>query len=480
MATIRQLFLALIVFFALAPLSQSSAALTYNNGVYTNICGTGTLATANSCNKGCDPATGTCSSSMAGVVKYVCDGRTDECKSNESSFSTTQSFAGATCGKTYQLDVFNKSCRSGGNWTCTEGNLQDYMVWYSGDCAPTPICQDVTITDASGSNFTWAQNTTHNWYGSSKDPLTNVTTRVTGGLDSTNQQNPFITGTYNWNYTSTVGTNPGTYTLTFRGYKGTTLCSTSRTISVPALTPTPNPTNSPIPTPTSIAQQSSCEDLSIISGNNTTVPTTVSFRVRGSDNKGSIQRYRYFYGDSRTDESDSPDMSHRYETSGTFTARAEIKDSQGYWKSSSACEKTITVNPVSLESHRSDCSNVYIEEGQNSQAPASVKIRVSGYDNKGNIQKYRVDFGNGNFREDYSDTFRYTYNNTGTYTIKGYMWDSEGVQKGGTGSCQQTLYVNTVPLTKQPNTGAPTTLALTALISGAIGATSLLLRKRLA
>ena len=118
--------------------SQVNAAVFYGAGVYTNLCGTGLNATANSCQRGCNTNTGTCSALQPGVVKYTCDGRLSECRSNESTFATTQSLSGTACGKTVQIDVFSKTCRVNGEWTCTDQQLQDYIVWYSGDCQTQP------------------------------------------------------------------------------------------------------------------------------------------------------------------------------------------------------------------------------------------------------------------------------------------------------------------------------------------------------
>src|SRR5690606_18641922 len=92
------------------------------------------------CNAGCNTNTGSCAVSNEGVVKYTCTGNQAECRSNESAFANSQSLAGASCGQTIQIDVFNKKCRdASGNWTCSQADLKDYIVWYSGDCpAPQP------------------------------------------------------------------------------------------------------------------------------------------------------------------------------------------------------------------------------------------------------------------------------------------------------------------------------------------------------
>ena len=267
--------LSIFVFIVLSlSISPKAYALSYGSGVYTNICGTGTAATGNSCNRGCDTGNGSCSSGGQNVVKFTCDGRQTECRSNESTFSTSQSLAGSACGKTVQIDVFNKNCRIGG-WTCSDSDVQDYMVWYSGDC----------------------------------------------------QSNP----------TPTPTPTPAQPTPT----------------STPTSTPTPTPT----PTPT---QTSSCDSLVVASGNNNTVPANVTLRARGTDSAGSISRYRFYFGDGRTEESTSAEITHRYESSGSFTARADVLDSRGAWKSSNACETNVSVQSSVMQSHKNQTVRIFL------------------------------------------------------------------------------------------------------------------------
>lgn len=106
-------------------------------GEYTNLNGSGTAATFHIRN-GCDENSGFCFGNA--VYRFQCDGRTTDCRSNES-FSTGQSLGNPGCDKTVQLDVFDHNCRQNGGWDC--GIPQDYMVWYSGACVvptatPTP------------------------------------------------------------------------------------------------------------------------------------------------------------------------------------------------------------------------------------------------------------------------------------------------------------------------------------------------------
>src|SRR3989344_8368613 len=106
--------------------------LKYANGVYTNVCGSGTTARLHSCSSFCDPAKGSCVSSKGWVAKWTCEGKGTECGENEKS-GQEQNLSETECNRTVTLAVFDKNCRVGG-WSCTEDNLKDYMVWYSGEC----------------------------------------------------------------------------------------------------------------------------------------------------------------------------------------------------------------------------------------------------------------------------------------------------------------------------------------------------------
>jgi hypothetical protein len=375
----------------LAFASQVQAAVFYGAGVYTNLCGTGLNATANSCQRGCNTNTGSCSAAQPGVVKFTCDGRLSECRSNESTFATTQSVSGTACGKTVQIDVFSKTCRVNGNWTCTDQQLQDYIVWYSGDC----------------------------------------------------QTQPTATPTH-----------------------------TPKATATPKPTATTAPTRQPTTTPTSTPQPihtASCSNLSVVSGNNALIPANLTFRATASDSQGDIQKYRFFFGDGSSMESSTPEVQHRYTTSGTFKVRTEIRDSRSNWRADTTCETTATVKPVPvIEGHKSNCANVFITEGNHTQAPSTVKFTVNGFDNKGSITNYRLDFGDGTVLESASGNFEKRYETPGTYVIKGYVYDSKNNWKGGDQNCRVSLYVNTKPMEKQPETGTPTLFSLLGIGSGAV------------
>jgi hypothetical protein len=361
------------------------AAFDYANGTYVNLCGTGMNATADMCNQGCSLQAGTCSSSSNAVVRYECEGRKSECRENESSFAPSQRIGSVACGKTVQIDIFDKVCRQNGTWTCGESNLKDYLVWYSGDC----------------------------------------------------KQAPSIT---------------------------------------PVPSPTPAPSALPSPTPTTTPSTSSCVSLSITGGNESTVPATVTLKTDARDIDGQIRQYRYFFGDGTSQETSQPQIQHRYDVSGTFTARVEVQDSRNSWKSGDACIASVIVKNSILESHKAECSHVFLTKGNNTTAPTQTEQYVTGYDNKGAIQQYKIDYGDGTIIEQGTPRFTRAYERPGTYTIRGSIKDSEGNWKESD-SCHATLTISTTPLHEQPKTGTPPIMTITGLVSGAITIIALRMRQ---
>lgn len=509
------LFLSFVCF-SIAVVAQIRA-VSFNNGTYINLCGTGTQATSNTCNSGCDINKGTCSSNGSNVVKFTCDGRVTDCRSNESGFTSSQNIGAPGCGKTVQIDIFSKNCRASGGWDCSEKDLQDYMVWYSGDCGVTTktmtatSCtsqQPMTVLFKRPNDTKWVDGNSFSNTGIKTGEefevncfATNGTSLLAGGnieitppegqtstiSDSSELRNyrSFQTGSHRFKCVS----------------KTISSCSVSDSVQIQAAVVSASPTTPPSPSPKSILDrfrrkteipngsgnpvavapapttskpnepehQSQCEDLDVISGNNSTVPATVRFRAKASDNKGNIQQYRFYFGDGKQEETANAEIEHRYESSGDFSVRAEIKDAKGNWKSSSYCENRVTIKPSPVESHKSSCSDISATTDNSGQAPSLVKVKVNGHDNKGSIQHYRVDFGNGVVRESGDQTLEYRFEKAGTYVVKAYVKDSQGNWVGGSNNCQKTVYINTKPLTKQPETGTPTLFTAFGIFTGASG-----------
>lgn len=241
--------------------------------------------------------------------------------------------------------------------------------------------------------------------------------------------------------------------------------------------PTPSPTPSPVPTPS--PQISTCDNLEVISGNDSIIPAKVTLRARGSDNKGSIQAYRFYFGDGDRVETTNSEITHEYKISGTFVAKVEIKDSLGNYKTSNSCEAQVRVKPSSVESHKSACSDLFITADNGGRAPSKVKFTVTGYDNKDSIDRYKVEFGNGITKENEGNTFEQIYDKAGTYEVKAYILNSNNDWVGGKDSCRRTMTIGSnQPLTSQPSTGTPTVLPILGVGSGLTGLALQLARRK--
>ncbi len=486
-----------------------SANLSYNGGEYTNLCGSGLSANNHACSGSCNPTTGTCSNSGNTVVRFVCDGRLNECNQNESSFSSSQSLNNPGSNKTVAIVVFNKTCRQNGGWLCTDSDMKDYMVWYTGTSVNGTSTQAPTTTTTSAGSCSDQQIVliqfqkpgASSWQGGSsftnqnlqKGQQINVncfaktgSALLAGGyIDMTdpNGQTRRVSDTSELrNYSVDLS---GTYSFTCRSATIND-CTSSDSFVVQGSNP-PVQTNPPVQSqppaamPQPAPQRSSCENLEIAGGNNSLVPATVTLRARGYDNKGNIQRYRFFFGDGQQVESDQPEVSHQYNVSGNFVARADVKDTQGNWKTSSSCETTVTVQSAPVESYKYGCSNVYITADNNSRAPSKVTFEVTGYDNKGNLQAYNLDFGNGITKESTGRSFEQIYTSAGTYVINAYVKNSQGNWIGDDASCRRTVTIGSnTPLTSQPSTGTPTFIPVAGAMSGILGLSVQVLKKKFA
>ncbi len=228
-----------------------------------------------------------------------------------------------------------------------------------------------------------------------------------------------------------------------------------------------------------IAQQSNCNGLMVSGGNNGLVPANVTLRASASDNAGAIQNYRFYFGDGQQQQTNQAEVTHQYTVSGNFIPRVDIQDSQGNWKTSSACETNVTVQAAPIESHKSGCSNLYVTADNNGRVPSTVKFEVTGFDNKGDIQNYRLDFGNGVVKDSNGRTFEQVYNRAGTYEARAYIQDTQGNWITDDTNCRRTFTIGTTRLlTTQPSTGTPTALPVAGAVSGVIGIGLQILKKR--
>lgn len=496
----KYIFSLVLTFFAIFGLSVSPAfaGMPHNGGEYINLSGSGLSATSHTGNY-CSTSAGTCKGPA--VVKFTCDGRNPDCRSNESSFSGSQGLGSPGCGKSVQLDVFDKQCRrSDGSWddSC---KLLDYIVWYSGDCKqstpPKTTVQTESCRDYRPLNTQFRKSGDSTWI--SGDDLTNRKLNQGDRIDvncfaktgTALLPNAVIDVRKPNGSTERVAKSgelrnyrieqSGSYRFTCSSEKFN-YCYDGDSFSVQKAAVQPSPVPSPVPSPQPEEKHASrCVDLDITHGNNQTVPAEVTFRASAEDNqKGGIQRYRFFFGDGEQEETDQREVKHTYDASGKFLAKVEVKDSKGNWISSNSCEETVTVKSSPIESHKSACSDLYVVSRSNSgRAPSDVELKVSGYDNKGDIQLYKVEFGDGETEESSDRTFEHRYETAGTYLAKAYVKNSKGEWVGGDSSCRTNVYIETKPLTKQPDTGTPTMLSIMGLASGGVSGALYFLRRKL-
>jgi hypothetical protein len=212
---------------------------------YTNVAGCGTnggacLSNPGSCNLGwhCDLGSRSCSYGINSVVKWVCEGRMDECRDGEAGWSTYQQVT-ESCGKTVQIDVFKHNCRNGGpyTWSCGSGDLLDYIVYYTGDCPQqcttcSTAGQTMTVTP---SNPLPGQNVTFTF--TSVNQGSTWITDALGGIDTSTCDsgwlNDHIVLGYNpvlnrveGSTTCQAPSSPGTYTWTHGWKNDSSACPT--------------------------------------------------------------------------------------------------------------------------------------------------------------------------------------------------------------------------------------------------------------
>jgi hypothetical protein len=121
---------------------------------------------------------------------------------------------------------------------------------------------------------------------------------------------------------------------------------------------------------------------------------------------------------------------------------------------------------------------MFVTANNGGRAPSTVKFTVTGYDNKGSVSQYKLDFGNGVVKESEGQTFEQLYDKSGTYVVRGYIKNSKG-EWVTNDTCKRTMTIgSTQPLVVQPSTGTPTFLPILGISSGAIGMGLELLRRR--
>ncbi len=217
----------------------------------------------------------------------------------------------------------------------------------------------------------------------------------------------------------------------------------------PSYTASPSAYVSPAPT---AVKEFICQQLLVVSGSNTLAPATVTFRVT-TDGSVTVTKYRFHFGDGTVEDFSTNEASHTYQKAGTYEPFVELYDTAGVVSTSDGCRAVVTVNAPPLVQETTGCSEILVTGGSK-PAPVTATITVKGY---GSPSEYRVVY-----HDDKVDTasgsgvFSRTYDQAGTYKVEGFVREPEGNWVGGSGACQNYVYVYSGGMTSQPQTGVST------------------------
>lgn len=126
---------------------------------------------------------------------------------------------------------------------------------------------------------------------------------------------------------------------------------------------------------------------------------------------------------------------------------------------------TVTPTPTPGDEPESRCSSISASPTEGT-APLTVKFNGSGFDEDGDIKKYRFDFGDSSggqpqvWEQEESEAW-HRYENDGSYTASLHVQDSRGNWRNGQADCRIEIEVNGKPrvlaatVTSLPKTGAP-------------------------
>lgn len=142
---------------------------------------------------------------------------------------------------------------------------------------------------------------------------------------------------------------------------------------------------------------------------------------------------------------------------------------------------TVTPTPTPSDEPESRCSGLSASPTSGT-APLTVRFNGSGFDEDGEIQKYRFDFGDASggqpqiwTQDDSEASHRYEF--AGTYFAALHIQDSRGNWRNGENDCKVEITVKAKPdvmggsdVQTLPETGSPIALASTLLSVGALGA----------
>ncbi len=178
------------------------------------------------------------------------------------------------------------------------------------------------------------------------------TTQVT--IDSQQGQVLSIASTDQFNENVLSSVSPATITITGAVASPTPTPTPAPTASpTPTPTPTPAPTASPTPAPTATpnAQAPTCQSLTLSGAATGTAPYSLTFTATGTSSASTISKVTFNFGDSAVQDvpqsggpsSVSVQVSHTYNSGGTFVASSSLTDALGNVSSTTTCTQTITV-----------------------------------------------------------------------------------------------------------------------------------------
>ena len=190
----------------------------------------------------------------------------------------------------------------------------------------------------------------------------------------------------------------------------------------PSPTPTPTPDPSPTPSPTPQNNPPIAEANSPYEGK---VNVAIDFSSAGSsDSDGSIDSYKWNFGDGSSSTSANP--SHVYASAGVYTITLTVKDNDGATSVSSSKTTVTASDPIINQPPVADANGPY-----SGNTGTVISFSSSGSsDSDGSIVSYKWTFGDWGSSTLANPTHKYLL--AGLYTVKLTVKDNDGYSASGT------------------------------------------------
>jgi PKD repeat protein len=203
----------------------------------------------------------------------------------------------------------------------------------------------------------------------------------------------------------------GTYTATLTvtddcGDTGNATVSIN-VYTLPPLIPSPAPNQPPVATASGTP----------LTGES---PLSVSFTGSGTDSDGSIAAYAWDFGDGAT--SNAQDLSHTYNSAGTYTATLTVTDDDG-----ATANATVSISVYAPNQPPVASASANFTSGE---APLTVSFTGTGTDSDGTVSSYAWAFGDGTTSSTQNPS--HTYSAVGTYTATLTVTDDDGATANAT------------------------------------------------